>query len=198
MTFGDKWRKLPASYWDAMAERCVDLPFNDLIVRAALSSGSVIEIGCGAGHFAESVFAAGYTGNYWACDFSPAAAIAARERLGQRATVEVGQFEALSASGRAPVVDVVLARSVIQHQRHWLPLVRAALNHGSRVVLGISRAIYFKEDGEHELTDRKTWFDNRISLEAMQREAEDAGMRCDFERTHGSRGPEVVITVRAA
>lgn len=192
MPFGDKWRKEPASYWDAMAKRCVDLPMNDRLRSEVLRSASVIEIGCGAGHFAESFFAAGFAGSYWGCDFSPAAAEAARTRLA-RGVVEIGQFEELSALGKVPSAGLAVARSVIQHQRHWLPLVQAALQHAPRILLGISRSIYFKESGEHEVQDRGNFYDVCISLDSIAREARDAGLACEFDRFDGPRGPEVVI-----
>lgn len=193
MPFGDKWRRLPASYWDAMAERCENLPMNGHIVAEVLQCDSVIEIGCGAGHFAESFFAAGFRGRYWGCDIAIAAAEAASKRLGSLGVVEAGHFEKLASLGKVPKAGLVVARSVIQHQRHWLPLVQVALQHAPSVLLGVSRSIYFKESGEHDVRDRGTWFDVCISLEAMTREASAAGMRCGFTRFDGPRGPEVVV-----
>jgi trans-aconitate methyltransferase len=195
MPFGDKWRHHGADYWDAMAERCADLPMNELLAAEVVSRKSVIEIGCGAGHLARMLIAAGFSGRYWGCDISRAAVLAAQQRLGAAATFEAGQFEVLSAAHRVPSAEVVVARSVIQHQKHWFPMVATALRHAPRVVLGISRSIYFKESGEHEVTDRGSWFDVRISLEAMDREANDAALSCSFTRAEGSRGPEVVIAI---
>jgi SAM-dependent methyltransferase len=195
--FGDKWRRLPASYWDDMAERCASLPFNDLLTSEVVKRGSVIEIGCGAGHLAQAFFAAGFSGRYWGCDISRAAVLAAQQKLGARATFEPGQFEALSALQRVPRAEVVVARSVIQHQKHWYPMVATALRHAPLVLLGISRSIYFKETGEHEVRDRGSWFDVCISLEQMASEASAAGLECSFRRTEGERGPEVVIALKS-
>lgn len=196
--FGDNWRKLPRGYWDAMAKRCAGLPFNELLKQAVLSRSSVIEIGCGAGHLAASFVAAGYRGAYWACDISPAAAAAARGQMPSWFVVDTGRFEELSDAGRVPQAEIVIARSVIQHQEHWLPLVQAALRHAPCVVLGVSRSIYFKETGEHEVSNRGHFYDVRISLEAMQLEATEAGLDVDFARLEGERGPEVVITITRA
>lgn len=196
--FGDNWRKLPRGYWDAMAKRCAGLPFNEVLKQAVLDRSSVIEIGCGAGHLAASFVAAGYRGRYWACDISPAASSAARGQLPAKFVVETGRFEELSAGGRVPQAELVIARSVIQHQEHWLPLVKAALRHAPSVVLGVSRSIYFKETGEHEVNNRGHFYDVCISLDAMEREARAAGLDIDFSRTEGERGPEVVITITQA
>jgi SAM-dependent methyltransferase len=193
MAFGNKWRKHTAAYWDAMAARCEGLPFTASLVRRVRDSHSIIEIGCGAGHLAAEFLAAGFAGSYWGCDISPAAVAAARERLGHVVSLAAGQFESLSREGLVPSADVVVARSVIQHQAHWLPLVEAALAHAPRILLGISRDIYFKEMGEHEPHLRGTFYDVRISLEALSREADRAGLTCAFERLQGRRGPEVVI-----
>jgi SAM-dependent methyltransferase len=196
--FGDNWRKQGPEYWDAMAARCADLPFNDLLIGEVLACRSLIEIGCGGGHLAQALATAGYRGTYWGCDISPAAVQAARARLGPDAIVAVGQFEQLSWMGAVPRAELVIARSVIQHQQHWLPLVDAALRHAPRVVLGISRAIYFKANGEHDVQKRGSFYDVCISLEAMEREASQLGIACSFRHVDGRRGPEVVIALARA
>jgi SAM-dependent methyltransferase len=197
MPFGDKWRKQNASYWEDMAARCEGLPFTAVLAQGVRDCRSIIEIGCGAGHLAAEFRAAGFAGSYWGCDISQAAVDAARVRLGPDCRLEVGQFEHLAEElGRVPMADVAVARSVIQHQPHWLPLVDAALGYAPRVLLGVSRDIYFKETGEHEPRSRGTFYDVKISLEALEREASEAGLSCHLTRMQGPRGPEVVIELQ--
>lgn len=179
-----------------MYDRCRGLPVNKVLVSKLLGRQSIIEIGCGGGHLAEALLSAGYDGQYWGCDISPAAVKAAREKLPKAAVVEVGQFERLSEEGKVPKAEVVFARSVIQHQSHWLPLAEAALQHAPIALFMIVRSIYFKKDGEHEPTDRGTFYDVCISLEALAREATEAGMAYQFTHTKGRRGPEVLISLQ--
>lgn len=193
--FGKKWMAHGVEYWDAMADRCVGLPINDVLLREVRDCKSIIEIGCGAGHLAGWFFANGFSGSYWGCDISLAAATAAGKRVGRAGLVEAGRFEDLSRLGKVPTADLVVARSVVQHQPHWLPLAEAALDHAPRLLFGIIRSIYFKLDGEHEVHDRKTFYDVRISLKRMKQEASEAGMSCDFVHTEGRRGPEVVVVL---
>jgi SAM-dependent methyltransferase len=178
-----------------MYDRCRGLPINKALTSRLLKRQSIIEIGCGGGHLAGALLSAGYRGLYWGCDISPAAVKAAQKRLAKSAVLEVGQFEQLSEEGKVPNADVAFARSVIQHQPHWLPLAEAMLRHAPIALFVIIRSIYFKPGGEHEPVNRGTFYDVCISLEALAREAAEAGMACQFKHTIGRRGPEVLISL---
>jgi trans-aconitate methyltransferase len=196
MPFGDKWRKQASDYWDAMADRCAGLRVDEVLAERVRQCGSLLEVGCGAGHTAELLFARGYAGTYWGCDISPAAIAAARSRLGDRATLEVGRLKELSASGDVPSADVLVARSVLQHQAHWLPFVETALQHAPLAMFIVIRNEFVKESGEHETRHRGSYYDVRLSIEAMYREASAAGIALDVSRIEGRLGPEVLFGVR--
>lgn len=196
MPFGDKWRKQASGYWDAMADRCAGLRVDEVLADRVLECRSLIEVGCGGGHTAELLFARGYAGAYWGCDISPAAIAAARSRLGDRATLEVGSLEELSVAGAVPSADVLIARSVLQHQAHWLPFAKAALQHAPRALFVVIRDEFVKEAGEHETRHRGTYYDVRLSIDAMLREAGDAGIALDVSKTAGRLGLEVLFGAR--
>lgn len=100
---------------------------NDLLNHFGVTPDcEVIDAGCGVGWFTERLTERGH--KVHAIDFSPEAIALAQERLGERATFEVGALDTWSASNNA---DLVICIDVLFHvvdQRRWRRALEALIN----------------------------------------------------------------------
>jgi SAM-dependent methyltransferase len=200
VSYGDRWKQAPASFWNDMAARSKGTRATEELLALASAKRSVVEVGCGAGHLAAQLFQSGFEGTYFGCDIGPSAIDAAVARARalptgskDRAVFAVGDFFDLVREERVPSAELVISRDAVQHHSHWLPLVVTGLRVAPAVALAITRSVFLTEDGHHRVLDKGEFFDTTYSLPLLEREAAAAGLGAVVYRTRGPHGAEAAI-----
>lgn len=143
--FGEVWRRQPPALWDRMWASRKGERITEHLVSMCLESQSVIEIGCGYGHFVKEVLQRNWTGErYIGIDIS--AGPLKMQGLDPRVTAVRGDFMSiLAGSSDHPdyglldtKVDLIISQAVLCHQAHWLPMFLAAKSRAKRVAMDIS------------------------------------------------------------
>lgn len=179
MRFGEVWRKNGSSFWDGMWERHKDSPMTKRVTEIAMEAKSLCEVGCGYGHFVQSLIQKGWRGRFIGYEMSPEGARRTKKLCDAAdidASVRDGDF---LVNVNCSTADVAMSRAVIQHQSHWMPMTLAMLRLAPVAVLAIG---YVSDSEYHKSSLHKDGhYDVWISPELLEREALAAGLKVEIE-----------------
>lgn len=179
MSFGEVWRESGPAFWDGMWGKHKDSPMTKRLSQIAMDASALCEVGCGHGHFLQSLIDKGWRGQFIGFEMSKGGCLKVAQRCiaaSIDATIHDGDFLEKIDGQKA---DVAICRGVVQHQAHWMPMTFGMLLIAPVVVLGIG----YVSSGEYHVPKLQGagHYDVHISPVMLEREARAVGLKVKTE-----------------
>ncbi|OFZ80087.1 MAG: hypothetical protein A2583_03255 [Bdellovibrionales bacterium RIFOXYD1_FULL_53_11] len=171
--YGEVWQKQPTTFWDWMWKTREGEKITERLLTACLKASTIIEIGCGYGHFCKELVKRGWNGkNYLGIDISNGPITFDNSHPNVHAVQ--GNFMDMLAAGQIVPAELVISQAVLCHQAHWLPMVLAAFRCGRAIGMDIS---YVTDEPMHNPKRRDDGcYDTYTSQTQLEKEIKTLGL----------------------
>ncbi len=184
--YGEIWRTQPPRFWNWMWQTRCGAVVTERILSLCLEADSIIEIGCGYGHFCKELLKRGWTGSsYLGFDLSDGPATFSE--IVPAVVARKADFMGVLAEDSSAIgnVDLIISQAVLCHQAHWLPMTLAAMKHASAIALDVS---YVTDEPLHNPRRRDDGcYDTYISEKLLLTEIAALGLPIKVERLYNNK-----------
>lgn len=176
-------------------------PITAKVTESAREATSLCEVGCGYGHFIQSLIDDGWRGRFVGYEMSAEGSEQTFRRCEKAeipTQVMAGDFltNVQEPADGEELYDLAVCRDVVIHQAHWMPMALAMLRVAEVAMIGIG---YVSQSEFHVGDLRKAGhYDIWISPELLEREARAVGLTVETEifDNRSRKCKEMLVTLR--